>query len=539
MKRLLSVLAVLVLIIILLSACARPAPSPTSPAAPTTPPPGTTAPVPKATPTPTAPAAGTPRYGGVLKTTHSSTLSSLISLNNVRHTWPNKALYDTFLRIDENGELQPNLISDWKLGTDMKSLTLTVRKGVKFHDGTDLNAASVKWNIEQRKAARLGDYMEVESVSVLDDYTVRLNFSKFENTLLIALWHFGGMPHSPTAYEKDGKDKAQWNPVGTGPFKLVSFTPDVSVKLERFDGYWQKGKPYLDKFEYHIIVDPTTRDLALQKGEVDASQSVTPETVIELEKKGWPVITGPMDAYEVLVMDTANADSPFGNKKVRAALEHAIDRPAVAKAVGLGRFQEALNQMAPAGNYAYNPNIKGLPYDPKKARQLMAEAGYPNGFKTWIMRPFRNTDSTVAVASYLKEIGIEAEIRIVNPGILYGFLRENGWKTGLFPRSYRMEPDWLAFLNSVVSTKVQENVSVLRPPGFQGLLDQALAATDAASKSKASQQVVKMMSDELMHIPLWGSLPVIMHRDGVHNLEYFMPWGPNKLWSPADVWMSK
>src|SRR3990172_2914724 len=282
MRKLAHVLLVAALSLsLLLTACGQETPTATS--VPTVPPtPGVT-PRPTPTPTQTAAATGTPQYGGVLRVGSGVAPRGLqpeiFSIGN----WYFRMPYDTLLRIDEKGELQPELATNWRLAADSKSFTLTLRKGVKFQDGTDFNAAAVKFNIETRKSYKLGDYEEVTSIDVVDDYTVRLNLSKFQNSLLTSLWFIGSLIASPTTYQQWGKDQAQWHPVGTGPFKFVSFEGNTIFKYERFDGYWQKGKPYLDGYHYFAIIDPTTRELALRRGEIDAAEALGDKVVSEME----------------------------------------------------------------------------------------------------------------------------------------------------------------------------------------------------------------------------------------------------------------
>ncbi|MBI4296846.1 MAG: hypothetical protein HY667_06995 [Chloroflexi bacterium] len=519
---------------LLLAACARPEQTPT----PTTPSPtGTGTPTPKASPTPTPTPTGAPQYGGILRVASQNAPRSLIPEINTIKNWFMQPTYDTLLRLDEKGDLGPNLATDWKLSADNKSLTLTLRKGVKFHNGTDFNAEAVKWAIQTKQAAKLGDYPGVESVDVIDDYTVRLNLSVFQNTLFSSLWYLAGLMHSPTAYQKDGRDRAQFNPVGTGPFKFVRYDSSALVKWERFDGYWQKGKPYLDGFEQLIIADPTTRELALRKGEIHAAEALTAKVVSQLEEEGWPIIKAPAETYNVFVPDSANADSPFANKKVREAVEHAIDRAAVAKALGYG-LQEGLTQMTPSGTYAYVPDIKGREYNPVKAKQLRAEAGYPYGFKTTLLTRDTLAEALVAAQGFLREVGIEATVDVADAG-RFVTLTQQGWKNMLVYRAFRVPPDWLQFAYTYVSPKTLESKSMLRPAGFEDLLQTALLAPDMASKKTASQAVIKTIYDEAMVVPLWASLSTLPYAKNVNNIGYYVPWGQNKLWGPSDVWLSK
>ena len=163
----------------------------------------------------------------------------------------------------------PWLATGWKIAKDLRSITFTLRKGVKFHDGTDFNAEAVKWNLDRYRTSTNTELKSVESVEVLDPFTVKLNLSKWSSTLIDNFTMHAGMMISPTSFQKNGADWAKTHPVGTGPFKLAYWQRDTSVKFEKFPGYWQKGKPYLDGVEWVIIADMVTRTMAFKKGEAE------------------------------------------------------------------------------------------------------------------------------------------------------------------------------------------------------------------------------------------------------------------------------
>ncbi|MBI4296561.1 MAG: ABC transporter substrate-binding protein [Chloroflexi bacterium] len=536
MRKPIYALAALTLTVsLLLAACARPAPSPTSPAAPTTPPP-TTAPAPKASPTPPPGPAETPQYGGVYKLAFHTSLRTLFPALSAATMGPVSAIFDYLMVADDKGEeLFPQLAIEWKLNPDATSFTLTLRKGVKFHDGTDFNATSVKWNIEQRKAARLGDYDEVTSISIVDDYTVRLNLSTFRNTMMVPLWYTGSQVYSQTAYEKNGKDWAALNPVGTGPFKFVNYEKDQLLKTVRFDGYWQKGRPYLDGFDIHYIADTTTRVFAFLKGDVDHVTNLTPTEAKDLTSKGYR-LRGVPDTVTALFPDSANTDSPFASKKVREAVEYAIDRARIASALGFGLWKPAnqISIISPANI----PDLKGREYDPAKAKQLLAEAGYPNGFKTSMY--FRSTtatrDALVAYATNLKSVGIEVTLEPV-PIAKFTQLSQDGWR-GLLAEIIWETPDWLQTVYTRMSITSTISKSVLRPSGWQEVLDQAIAATDASTKKTLSQQVVRKAFDEVAVIPLMITGSPSFTQDHAHAGE---PVGNGGRLSSlyTDYWLSK
>src|SRR3989304_1139692 len=215
------------MVVLLITGCAKPPPveTATATATPTS--------KPQVSPMPTGTQAVTPQYGGVYRRHHLTPPRTLVPPESAAVMAPVDALFNYLLVADEKGEqLYPQLATDWKISSDAKTLTLSLRKGVKFHDGTDFNAAAVKWNMEKRKAAKLGDYEEVTSIAIIDDYTIQLNLSGFRNTSLVTLWFTGGQIYSPTAYERNGKDWAMWNAVGTGPFKFVSYQKDQLLRTK-------------------------------------------------------------------------------------------------------------------------------------------------------------------------------------------------------------------------------------------------------------------------------------------------------------------
>jgi peptide/nickel transport system substrate-binding protein len=193
--------------------------------------------------------AAAPRYGGTLRLSDYGNGASI--------GWPAKMLpvvsmrqasptVEPLFRTDNTGKPAPWLATGFTNDVVAKTLTLTLRKGIKFHDGTDFNAEAVKWNLDQCMSAKSSGTEMFKSIDVIDDYTVRIHLSDWDSTLTGNLAQPLGMMISPTAYKKNGQEWCAKNPVGTGPFQFVSWEKDVRTISKKFDGYWQKGKPYLD-----------------------------------------------------------------------------------------------------------------------------------------------------------------------------------------------------------------------------------------------------------------------------------------------------
>jgi peptide/nickel transport system substrate-binding protein len=357
----------------------------------------------------------TPKSGGILKiiydTAHATPLGWPPEVVGASTTSP-QLCFDSLLRGDSKGGVYPWLAESYKIGDDNKSITFSLRKGIKFHDGTDFNAQAAKFNLENTIAAKTQpDWI---SVDVIDDYSVRVNLKQLVSTTLTTFadnnytWMI-----SPTAFQKNGLDWVRQNPVGTGPFKFVSFARDTNFKVTRNNDYWQKGKPYLDGIEITYVTDPSTRLAAMQAGTGDAVFMNIGKASSDYAGLGL-VIKTLMTTNNCLISDTANADSPFANQKVREAVEYCLDREAMAKGLGYGYWQ-APYQIPGRDTVAYNSNFSlSRKYDVNKAKQLLAEAGFPNGFKTTLISaPLgRVNDINVAVQSYLSQIGIQTDVEL-------------------------------------------------------------------------------------------------------------------------------
>ena len=241
-----SILCVAILGIIVLASCSSNPTGSVASTSTTSAQPSSAAPI-SSTPTQTL----TPQYGGTLemKIQEPSDLGYPAAMTGTSDVQYASVCLESLMRYDEKLNLVPLLATDWKSDANAKTITLTLRKGVKFQDGSDFNATVCKWNFNEFNAGTRTDLKNIKSIDIIDDYTLKLNLSSFDNTLLSSLAIDPGTMISEKAFEANGgKDWAIKNPVGTGPFQFVSWTKDVSVKWKRYDDYWG-GKPYLDGIE--------------------------------------------------------------------------------------------------------------------------------------------------------------------------------------------------------------------------------------------------------------------------------------------------
>jgi peptide/nickel transport system substrate-binding protein len=326
--------------------------------------------------------------------------------------------------IDSTGPVPTKLVTSWDIGADGKSLTLHLRKGVKFHDLTDFNAQACKFNFDQKIGAR-PEVNAINSVDVIDDYTVRLNLKSYSNTLLYQLGWIGGMMESPTAFRAHDTNWFATHMVGTGPFELVSYDRDISLVFKKFNSYWDPGKPYLDGLKYTFIVDPMTAEAYFRSNAGQLWDQILPSSLRNIANLGNPTNVVPRTIW-MAIGDSANPSSPFSKLEVRQALDYAIDKKAVVDTFGLGTW-EVPNGPISAKQFGSIPGFQGRTYDAKKAKQLLVDAGYPNGFNTNLYAR-DNVDRNVIVAfqAYLKAIGINAEIRPVTTSAFQALREEVG-----------------------------------------------------------------------------------------------------------------
>jgi ABC-type transport system substrate-binding protein len=322
------------------------------------------------------------------------------------------------------------------------------------------------------------------------------------------------------------------HPVGTGSFKFVSYEPDVKLTVERFDGYWQKGKPYLDKIEMLYVPNMIKATNMLRQGEVDVVLNINGESADLLKSEGYVVTELPW-TMEGLNPDSKNADSPYHDKRVRQAIEYAIDRPAMARDLGHGYWQP-LTQLATDAVYGYNPAIEDRAYNPDKARQLLAEAGYPHGFKTKLIggEGMELAKIFAEIKKYLAVVGIDVEIEIAEPAIWKQYRADKPWHNAMLMNHYATDPNFTWSVFGFHSSKEYGHTSQLR--NFDNIVNDMLQARDYDTMAKNTQRLIKHVHDEAVVIPLIIDTSIAATSTKVHDLQFheihLMLWLPENGW---------
>lgn len=331
-----------------------------------------------------------------------------------------KSYYEGLFQFDRNLKVQPLLAESYTASPDGLVYTFKLRKGIKFQDGTDFNAQAVKVNLDRvldksNGLARYNQFNRIKSVEVLDPYTVKITLTEPFSAFINALAHPSAVMISPAALKKWGKD-ITFHPVGTGPFQFVEWKPAEYLKVKKFDGYWRKGYPKIDTLIFRTVTDNTTRAAVVQTGEAQFAYPVPTEQATLLAKNDkLKLVAAPSIIARYISMNVLH--KPFDNVKVRQAVNYAINKQALSK-VAFSGYAFPSQGVIPQG-VAFAKKMAPWPYDPKKARELLKEAGYPSGFSTTLWSGYNDGTSAKVVQflqQQLAQVGIKTSIELLESG---------------------------------------------------------------------------------------------------------------------------
>jgi len=332
-----------------------------------------------------------------------------------------KSFYQGLFGFDKNMKMVPVLAESYTASKDGLVYTVKLKTGVKFHDGTPFNAEAVKVTFDRvtnpdNKLKRYNLYKNIAKTEAVDASTVRFTlkepFSPFINTLA----HPSGVIISPAALAKWGNKGIAQHPVGTGPFKFVEWKATDYLKVEKFDDYWRKGYPKVDTITWRPVVDNNTRAAVMQTNEAHFAFPLPPEAADNLGKKpSLEVSSAPSIIHRYLSMNTQQ--KPFDNPKVREAINYAINKEALVK-VAFSGYAIPAEGVLPKG-VEYAAKLGPWPYNPAKARELLKEAGYPNGFESTLWSAYNHTTAQKViqfVQQQLAQVGIKVQVQALEAG---------------------------------------------------------------------------------------------------------------------------
>lgn len=428
-------------------------------------------------------------------------------------------------------ELKPVLAKSFDISEDGKSYTFKLREGVKFHDGTDFNADAVQFNIQRLTDENFEYFDKIASSrtfrtwkffkdsKVIDEYTIQVNltkpFSEFPR-MLAQINSFQIM--SPTSIEKYGNDGVGEHPAGTGPFKYESRKRGSNIILVRNKNYWGE-KAKLNKVIFRPLSDPSSRVLALQNDEVDVIAVPPSDSLENLKSEGFKVETGTPPHVWYL---TFNMDNKImQNVKVRQAINYAIDREGISKELLNGSTIPAYTIQSP-GSINYNPDKKYYEYDPKKAKKLLEEAGYKDGFSTILQTSIDGSGQLVPVdiAEWIQrdlaKIGINLKID-TQEWITYLAAFNDGMSSDVGMNqmsSGRTTPYFLSMVtNSEFSAPGGFNSGKYKNKELDKVLDAAATSLDEKNALKQWDKAESMIMEDAALAPILNdSSPYVMNK---------------------------
>lgn len=425
-----------------------------------------------------------------------------------------KSFYQGLFGLDKEMKLKNVLAESYTVSDDGITYTVKLREGIKFQDGTDFNAAAVKANLDRASdpanhLKRYNLYKNIAKTEAIDPTTVKITLKQPFSAFINILAHPATAMISPAALEKYGKEIG-FHPVGTGPYELDTWNQTDFVKVKKFAGYWQPGLPKLDSITWRPVADNNTRAAMLQTGEAQFAFPIPYEQAALLEKnKNIELMASPSIMQRYISMNVTQ--KPFDNPKVREALNYAINRPALVKVAFAGYATPATGVVPPS--IAYAQSYKPWPYDPVKARELLKEAGYPNGFSTTLWSSHNHSTAQKVLQftqQQLAQVGIKAQVTAMDAGQRAAEVEGKGQKESgvrMFYTGWSAstgEADWA--LSPLFASQnwppTLFNTAFYSNKQVDDFLAQALKTNDPAEKTRLYKAAQDIIWQESPWIPL-------------------------------------
>jgi peptide/nickel transport system substrate-binding protein len=420
------------------------------------------------------------------------------------------ALHDALVRPLPGQKMGNSLAESWAESPDGLTYEFKLRRGLKFHNGDDVTAEDVKFSFERYKGAGARELnARVRRVEVVDPLTVRFvlnepwpDFMTFYGTTATA----AGLVVPKRYVTQVGDEGFRKHPIGAGPYKFVSHTPGVEVVFEAYPEYWRR-MPAVKRLIMRSVTDGSTRVAMLKNGEADMAfllegsdaESVTHDKRLALEA------TRHASAMWIEFADQWNPKSPWHDRRVRLAVNHALDRRMISETACLG-YCPTLGVIVPAV-MDFALQVEPPRYDPQKAKQLLAEAGYPNGFDAGDFTPLTGFSTAgEAVVNYLNAVGIRVRMRTMERAAFYAAWQEKRLR-GLFLTAAGTSGNAASRIEAFVYSKGSHAYGGY--PDIDELFEQQARERDAAKREALLHRIQQLTIDRVMFAPIWSTRVLI------------------------------
>jgi peptide/nickel transport system substrate-binding protein len=423
---------------------------------------------------------------------------------------------ECLVKVDESGKIVPWLAERWHT-SDNRNYTFFLRKGVRFHNGRELKAADVKFVVEramnpETKHPYPRYYEAIGDIIVKDDYTITFSLKAPTANFLLNMARQGSV-----IYPREAVDTLKSAPVGTGPFTVAEWVRGDRIVLKRFADYHTKGLPRVDQVTFRFIPDPNAALAALKAGDIDASLfGLGPEHVADLRKDGrFEVIVG--ETTNDVIMAMNNSRKPFTDVRVRRAVTHAINKADVVKLAMFGMGRVIGSNVDPLNPY-FVDLAGAVPHDPAKARKLLAEAGYPNGFEA-VLRVAPQYYYTVrageVIVDQLAKVGVKVKIEQIE----WGQWLSRVWKEADYDLTIIGHAEAWDIANYANPKYYYRYDS----PKFQELFKQSEVTLDDKARRQQYAQMQRMLADEAPVVFLFIHPRLVVAKKGVTGLWKDLP----------------
>ena len=415
------------------------------------------------------------------------------------------AVHDALVKPMPGGQTTLSLAESWSMAPDGTSYTFVLRQNIKFHNGEPVTAEDVKFSFDRYKGGAAKLLKEkVKDVQVVDARRVKFvlnqawpDFMTFYGTTATG----AGWVVPKKYVEKVGDDGFMKAPIGAGPYKFISSTPGVEIVLEAFDGYWRKT-PSIKRLVLRSLPEETTRAAALKKGEVDIAYLLTGPVAEDIRRTPGLKLTAPSQSSGVFWLDMPDQwdpKSPWHDRRVRLAASHAIDRQALNQAETLG-LSKPTGGIIPRA-FEFSKSFEPPAFDPNRAKQLLTEAGYPNGFDAGDFYPWPPyTAMGEALVSYLQTIGIKSRVRVMERAALTTAWRDKKLKN-LIVGITGAAGNAATRLEAYVSKEGAYTAGVI--PEVEDLFQRQAREIDVKRREALIHQIQQILVDRVTHVPIY------------------------------------
>ncbi|MDY5611552.1 ABC transporter substrate-binding protein, partial [Dysosmobacter sp.] len=424
--------------------------------------------------------------------------------------------FEGLMKPTSTGDLIPAVAEDYTVSDDRMTYTFTLREGVKFHNGETVTAEDVKYSIDRcadtsEGAPLVEAFSIIQAVEIVDEHTVAITISEPSNEFISYL---------TTAILPADYDQQDTAPVGTGPFKFVSRTAQDSIVLEKFDEYW--GTPAcLDKVTYKIIENADSLMMSLQSGAIDLCSHLTSTQVAQLGDD-FNVAEGTMNLVQAMYLN--NAEKPFDDVRVRQALCYAVDKQAIIDIAFDGYGSPIGSSMYPAfGKYFDDSLTNYYTKDVDKAKALLADAGYPNGFEMTITVPSNykpHMDTAEVLVQQLADIGVKATIQPIEweswVSDVYAGRQFQSTVVGVDASTMTAR----ALLERFTST-YGKNFINYNTAEYDALFQQVLASSDDAEQTALYKQMEQNLTENAANVYIQDLADLVAVRKGLEGVTFY------------------